>query len=376
MVKALEAVTVADFTHVVAGPYATMLLADFGADVIKVERPGIGDDTRSWPPYDAEGTSTYYNAVNRNKRSMVIDLKTKDGVAQARELAARSDILVENYRPGTMERFGLGYEDLRILQPQLIYCSITGFGYGRGRDLAGYDLLAQAVGGLMSVTGPAPGQPIQVGVPVVDVLTGAHAFGGILAALHYRERTGKGQRVDVNLLSVLLSSLTNQASVYLGTGKTPSIVGNRNPSVAPYQIFRTKDRPIVIAAGNDKLFVAMARAIGQPELAERPEYSTNTARVTHNIRLTGELNTALEARNASHWLSLLGEAGVPAGPINNVAEALELAQSLGLNPVTNCPDAKVAQIANPIALSATPAQYRSGPPALGSAQRNSTNLTI
>lgn len=268
---ALDGIVVVDFSRVLAGPYATMMLGDFGAEVIKIERPVLGDDTRHWgPPHDSAGVATYYNAVNRNKRSVALDLTDPDDVQRARELVRGADIVVENFRAGTMEKLGLGYDEVRTLRPDVIYCSITGFGRAGGADLPGYDLLLQAVGGLMSVTGTEPGDPTKVGVALVDVLAGLHALSGILAALAYRDRTGEGQRVDTNLLSVLLSSLVNQASGYVGAGVVPQMMGNRHPSVAPYQTFDTADRPIAVAVGNDKQFRAFLRGTRQPGLGRGP----------------------------------------------------------------------------------------------------------
>ena len=241
---ALDGLRIADFSRVLAGPYATMLLADLGADVVKVERPGIGDDTRAWrPPADGDGTSTYFLSVNRNKRSVVLDLTTEAGHEQARALVAESDVVVENFRPGTMERLGLGHKELRARRPELIYCSISGFGSGAGAAIPGYDLLVQAVGGLMSVTGIADGEPVKAGVALVDVITGLHASLGILAALRHRDATGEGQLVEVNLLGSLLSAMVNQASAFAVAGVVPGRLGNAHPSIAPYETFPTADRP-------------------------------------------------------------------------------------------------------------------------------------
>lgn len=361
--SALDGIVVVDFSRVLAGPYATMMLGDFGAEVIKVERPGTGDDTRSWgPPFGSDGVATYFNAVNRNKRSVVLDLTDPGDVARARELVAGADIVVENFRPGTMERLGLGYEDLRQLRPDLIYCAITGFGRDGGAALPGYDLLVQAVGGLMSVTGPEPGVPTKAGVALVDVLAGMHALSGILLALAHRDRTGKGQRVDTNLLSVLLSSMVNQASGYLGAGVVPDIMGNRHPSVVPYQTFATADRPIAVAVGNDKQFVAAMHAIGLSELADDERFATNSARVAHRDELCARIEVALKARGADHWYEVLTAAGVPAGPINNLAEAFAFAERLGIEAVVSVPGSAAPQVANPISLSRTPPQYRLAPP--------------
>ena len=329
---ALDGIVVVDFSRVLAGPYATMMLGDYGADVIKVERPDVGDDTRAWgPPYDAQGVATYFNAINRNKRSVSVDLATPAGVAQARELVAGADIVVENFRPGTMERLGLGYDDLRQIRPGLIYCSITGFGRDGGAALPGYDLLVQAVGGLMSVTGPAPGAPTKVGVALVDVLTGLHALSGILAALHHRDRTGEGQRVDTNLLSSLLSSMVNQASGYLGAGVVPGIMGNRHPSITPYETFCTADRPIAVAVGNDKQFAAIATELGVAEILSDNRFGSNSERVANRDELCDILGEVFATRGADHWHEVLTKAGVPAGPINDLAEAFTFADRLGLN---------------------------------------------
>ncbi|AEF41187.1 CaiB/BaiF CoA transferase family protein [Hoyosella subflava] len=360
---ALDGVIVADFSRVLAGPYATMLLGDLGAEVIKIERPGSGDDTRAWgPPFDQEGTATYFNSVNRNKKSVVLDLSTDEGRSRAREIVAGADVVVENFRAGTMERLGLGYEELCQVKPDVIYCAITGFGRDEGAALAGYDLLVQAVGGLMSITGPEPGSPTKVGVAVVDVLTGLHALAGIQAALFHRQRTGEGQRIDINLLSSLLSSLVNQASGYLGADVVPSIMGNRHPSIVPYEVFPTADRPLAIAVGNDKQFAALCRALGMPEVAEDPEFSSNQQRVKHRDELFALLSDGLAPQGADYWFKTLTAAGVPAGPINNVAEAIRFAESLGLAPTVTVPGTQTPQVANPIQMSGTPPQYRSGPP--------------
>ncbi len=360
----LDGLVIADFSRVLAGPYATMLLADLGAEVVKIEHPA-GDDTRVWgPPFDASGTATYFAAVNRNKTSLTLDLRTPQGLAAARELVGRADVVVENFRAGAMARLGLGPDQVRRDRPELIYCSITGFGAGQGAALPGYDLLVQAVGGLMSITGPHPGSPTKVGVALVDVITGLHASVGILAALRHRDRTGQGQVVEVNLLSSLLSALTNQASGFLGAGVVPSIMGNRHPSIAPYEVFETADRPLVLAVGNDRQFAALCTVLGRPQLATDPRFLTNTDRVTNRAALFDELTALLKARGASEWFDLLTEARVPAGPINDIADAFALAARLGLEPVVTVPGAPSPAVANPIRLSVTPASYRLPPPPL------------
>ncbi len=364
--SALDGLVVVDFSRVLAGPYATMMLGDLGADIIKIERPGLGDDTREWgPPYDTDGVATYFNAVNRNKRSLVLDLTDAGHVARARELVATADVVVENFRPGTMEKLGLGYETLCELRPGLIYCSITGFGHDGGAALPGYDLLIQAVGGLMSVTGPEPGQPTKVGVAVVDVLAGLHATVGILAALSHRDRTGEGQRVETNLLSTLLSSMVNQAAGFLGAGAVPAIMGNRHPSITPYQTFDTADRPIALAVGNDKQFALLCQALELDGLAEDPRFANNALRVANRDALCDILTPALRAEGADHWFTVLTRSGVPAGPINDMAEAFAFADALGLNPTVTIPGSPTPQVANPITLSATPPTYRCPPPRLG-----------
>jgi crotonobetainyl-CoA:carnitine CoA-transferase CaiB-like acyl-CoA transferase len=370
MPGALDGVRIADFSRVLAGPYATMLLGDLGADVIKVERPGTGDDTRAWgPPYDAAGDATYFLGVNRNKRSVTMDLSTDEGREAARGLVLASDVLVENFKPGTMERMGLGFNDLRADHRGLVFCSITGFGAGEGHDLPGYDLVLQAVGGLMSVTGPEPGHPTKVGVALVDVIAGLHAAVGILAALRHRDRTGEGQRVEISLLSSLLSALVNQASGYVGAGVVPGILGNAHPSIAPYEVYRVADGTFVVAVGNDRQFAALCGVIGRPDLADDPRFVTNADRVRNRAALNEELAPALGTRSGAQWFDALRAVGVPCGPINDLAGAFAFAESLGLQPIAEVDDPRRAgparQVRNPIGLSATPPSYRLAPPRLG-----------
>jgi crotonobetainyl-CoA:carnitine CoA-transferase CaiB-like acyl-CoA transferase len=359
---ALNGLLVADFSRVLAGPYATMLLADLGADVVKVERPGGGDDTRAWgPPFAADGTATYFLGVNRNKRSVALDLRAPEDAALARELIRRADVVVENFLPGTMERLGLGFEQMRELNPGVVYCSITGFGDGAGAVLPGYDLIVQAVGGLMSVTGE-PGQPIKAGVALVDVVTGLHAAFGILAALRHRDATGAGQQVSVSLLTSLLSGLVNHSSAYLAAGAVPRAMGNKHPSIAPYEVFEAADRPLVIAAGNDRQFHSLCTVLGAAELAADSRFATNAARVAHRDELVGELNSRLSAEPVDFWFAALTEAGVPCGPINDVADAFALADRLGLDAAVDV--AGVRQAAHPVRFGATPPTYRNAPPGL------------
>lgn len=363
---ALEGVRVADFSRVLAAPYATMLMADLGAEVIKVERPDGGDETRAWgPPWSDEGESTYFLSVNRNKTSRVLDLRDEADRQVALDLVAGCDVVVENFRSGTMERLGLGYDELSARHPGLVYCSVTGFGSGAGADLPGYDLVAQAVGGLMSVTGSTESGPMKSGVALVDVITGLHAAIGVLAALRHRDRTGEGQRVEVNLLSSLLSALSNQSSTHAVTGAVPGPMGNLHPSIAPYEVLATADRPLAIAAANDKLFRLLAQGVDRPELAEDPRFGSNADRVAHRSVLAAELEDALAEHGADHWFDVLSAKGVPCGPINDLGQAFELARRLGLEPVHEIPSAaggRVATIAHPITLARTPATYRTAPP--------------
>ncbi|MFD5740768.1 CaiB/BaiF CoA transferase family protein [Streptomyces massasporeus] len=367
---ALNGLRIADFSRVLAGPYATMLLADLGADVVKVERPGAGDETRQWrPPADEHGTSTYFLGVNRNKRSVALDLSDEADRERARALVAESDVLVENFRPGTMERLGLGHDDLKARHPGLIYCSISGFGPGAGAAIPGYDLLVQAVGGLMSVTGNPEGEPTKAGVALVDVITGLHATLGIMAALRHRDATGEGQRVEVNLLSSLLSAMVNQASAYAVAGVVPGRMGNAHPSIAPYETFPTADRPLALAVGNDGQFAALAGVLGLPDLADDPRFRTNPERVAHRAELGRVLAERLRTAGADHWTGVLSAAGVPAGPVNTMDEAFAFAERLGLPGIVTVPGtdggAGSRQVACPITLSASPAHHRLPPPALG-----------
>jgi len=331
--------------------------------VVKVEHPNGGDETRSWGPPFLGDQSTYYLAVNRNKRSVALDLKDERGLAAAVALAERADVLVENFRAGALERLGLGFERVRERNPGLVWCSISGFGTAEGAGLPGYDFLVQAAGGLMSITGQAGGEPTKVGVAVVDVLTGLYALTGILAALRERDRSGSGQRVEVSLLGSALASLVNQASSYLGTGRAPRALGNRHPSIAPYETLAAADRPLVVTVGNDAQFVRLCGVLGLAETAADPRFAGNAARVANREALVGVLEGALGRRDAAAWVPLLTEAGVPCGLVNDVGEAFALAERLGLDPVVRA--GAVPQVADPIHLSATPPSYRLGPPALG-----------
>jgi crotonobetainyl-CoA:carnitine CoA-transferase CaiB-like acyl-CoA transferase len=366
--SALGDLRILDFSRVLAGPFATMLLGDLGAEVIKVERPGIGDETRSWgPPNDEHGNATYFQAVNRNKRSVAVDLSTEAGRAHARELAAGADVIVENFRPDVMDKLGLGYETLSATNPRVVFCSITGFGAGDGARLPGYDLLVQALGGLMSITGPPDGQPQKVGVAVVDVLAGLFASVGILAALRHRDATGEGQRVEVDLFSSLLAALVNQGSAFTIAGVVPTRMGNAHPSISPYELYETGAGELVLAVGNDRQFAALCAVLDAPELDADPRFAGNRARVENREALTRELVARLRSRPAGEWAALLTDARVPAGVVNDIAGAFELARTLGLHPTVAVPEpdgSTVSLTRNPIGLSRTPPSYRSAPPAL------------
>jgi crotonobetainyl-CoA:carnitine CoA-transferase CaiB-like acyl-CoA transferase len=367
VVAALQDLSVLDFSRVLAGPFATMMLADLGAEVVKVERPGTGDETRQWgPPYDPAGNSTYFQAVNRNKRSLVLDLAGADGRTRARQLARSADVVVENFRPGLMDELGLGYDDLRRDNPRLIFCSITGFGPRAGGP-PGYDLLAQALGGLMSITGDPEGPPTKVGVALVDVLAGLFATAGILAAVIHRERSSEGQRVEVDLMSALLAALVNQGSAFTAGRVVPERMGNRHPSIAPYELFRCAEEELVIAVGNDRQFAALCDVLGAAELAGDARFATNPDRVANRQALTEELELRLATRSAGEWAALMTDARVPAGKVNDIAGAFALAERLGLEPIVEIPDDDGRQVRltrNPIGLSATPPAYRLAPPRL------------
>lgn len=364
MTGALEGLRVVDLSRVLAGPYATMLLADLGAEVIKVERAETGDETRAWaPPVGRDGTSTYFAAVNRNKTSVTADLRDPRDIEALRALLADADVFIENARPGIMDALGLSYDILREANPRLVYCSISGFGPDEGATLPGFDLLVQATGGLMSITGTADGEPVKAGVALVDIVTGLHAVTGILSALHARHVTGRGQKVEVNLLSSLLSALTNQASAALNSDTVPGRMGNSHPSIAPYETVRAADRPFALAVGTDRQFRALVEELSLPELADDARFATNTQRVAHRSELIALLERALAADAAAAWVRRLTARSVPAGVINTIPEAFEFASGLGLEPVVDLDGS--LQVAHPIRFSETPAVYRSAPPDRG-----------
>ncbi|WP_154605562.1 MULTISPECIES: CaiB/BaiF CoA transferase family protein [Arthrobacter] len=365
----LTGLVVADFSRVLAGPLATMALADLGARVIKVERPGTGDDTRSWgPPHSPTGT-TYYESVNRNKESVCLDLTDPADLELARELTRRADVLVENFKPGGMAGLGLGYEELSSANPALIYASITGFGSAGGAGLMGYDFIVQALGGLMSITGEQEGGPLKAGVALVDVLTAKDATVGILAALAARASSGRGAHLELNLLSSLQGALANQGQAFLGAGVVPARMGNDHPSIVPYQLLECSDAPLAVACGNDGQFTKLARVLAIPDIAVDPRFATNNARVAHRKELVTILEEALSAGSAIHWQDRLTDAGVPAGHVSGIDEGIEYAQSLGLDPTIEVHDAAgVAvgrQIRNPITWTPAIPVRTHAPPQLG-----------
>jgi crotonobetainyl-CoA:carnitine CoA-transferase CaiB-like acyl-CoA transferase len=361
----LDGVVVADFSRVLAGPLATVMLADLGATVIKVERPGAGDDTRAWGPPWTDNSSSYFECANRSKQSVTLDLDDPADLRLAQTLANRADVLVENFRDGVLARRGLDYDSVRAHNPGVVYCSVTGFGSKGGAALAGYDFLVQAMGGLMSITGDPDGEPMKAGVALVDVLTAKDATIGIMAALAARARTGVGQRVEVDLLSSLLGALANQASSYLATGQAPGRLGNRHPSITPYETLRCKDGLLAVACGNDRHFRRFSEALGDPGLADDQRFATNSARVQHRDALVGTLEARLAHDTVDAWTEGLTAVGVPAGKVGDVADGIALATALGLEPTVEVGASAPRQVRHPVTYSATPVTRYLPPPRLG-----------
>jgi crotonobetainyl-CoA:carnitine CoA-transferase CaiB-like acyl-CoA transferase len=368
MSRPLDGLIVADFSRVLAGPLCTMALADLGATVVKVERPVAGDDTRTWGPPWSGDSATYFESVNRSKLSVALDLFDPDDRAAATELARRADVLVENFKPGDLDRHGLGYDQVVANNPGVVYCSVTGFGRQAGTDRLGYDFVVQAVGGLMSITGDPEGDPTKTGVAVVDVLAGKDATIGILAALADRQRTGRGCRVEVNLLSSLLASLVNQAQGFLETGMAPARMGNQHPSIAPYETLRCRDGLIAVSCGNDGQFLRLATVLGQSQLAADERFSTNAARVGNRAALRAALEAFLAAADAATWEVALNAAGVPAGRVGDIADAFALAERLGLQPTRSCGSGRAAQVRHPVTYSNQLVRPPEPPPSLGAHQ--------
>jgi crotonobetainyl-CoA:carnitine CoA-transferase CaiB-like acyl-CoA transferase len=357
----LAGIVVADFSRILAGPYCTMLLADLGADVIKVEGPA-GDDTRQWVPPRRGDVGTYYLAVNRNKRSIALDLKDVTDLAVAHDLSARADVFIHNFKPGGLDRFKLGYDAVAERNPGSVYCSISGFGSAGGAALPGYDLLVQGMSGLMSLTGDPDGAPYRSGISVFDVMTGLHSAIGILAALRHRDVTGEGQQVETNLLSTALSAMVNQTSAYVAGGVVPGRMGNAHLSLFPYEPFPTGDGELIVVAGNDGQFRVLCAALGAPGLADDERFASVERRNDNREQLRPLLVERLAERSATEWFAVLTHAGVPCGPINDVRGGVALAERLGLEPVVPVED--VPTVRNPMRFSATPARYDLAPPEL------------
>ncbi|MGK5684988.1 CaiB/BaiF CoA transferase family protein [Actinoplanes sp. URMC 104] len=357
----LAGLLVADFSRILAGPYATMLLADLGAQVVKVEGPA-GDDTRTWMPPVRDDVATYYLGINRNKRSIALDLKDEADLADARELARRADIMIENFRPGGLARFGLDYDTVAAGNEKIVYASISGFGSGKGASLPGYDLMVQAISGLMSLTGDPDGSPYRAGISVFDVMAGMHANIGILAALHARAATGRGQHVEVNLLSSALSGLVNHSSAYVAGGTVPFRMGNAHPSLFPYEPLPTADGELIVIAGNDGQFRKLCQVLGLPELPADPRFGRNQDRTANREQLRPILVERLATRTKDEWFRDLIAAGVPCAPINTIDGGVALAEELGLDPVVTT--GGVPGIRNPITFSETRPRYELPPPAL------------
>jgi len=372
---ALAGLRVLDLSRILAGPSATQLLGDLGADVVKIEKPGEGDDTRKWgPPFvpDQEGRpsseSAYYLCANRNKRSIEIDITSPEGQALIHALLEKADVFIENYKVGGLQAYGLAYAQIKSLYPRLVYCSITGFGQtGPYASRAGYDFLIQAMGGIMSVTGAPDGDPMKVGVGIADVMTGMYATVGILAALRHRDQTGEGQYIDLALLDTQVSWLINAGTSYLTSRKNPQRLGNGHPNIVPYQVFPTADFPIIIAVGNDNQFRKFCEYSAMTGVAEDPDYATNVARVKNRDRLIEKISEALRQQTRDHWVSVFEKVGVPCGPVNTLEQVFADPQirhreaEVALDhPIAQ--SGRVSVIANPLKLSATPVQYRFAPP--------------
>ena len=368
----LAGVKVLDLSRVLAGPYATMVLGDLGADVIKVEHPERGDDTRHWgPPFAGEGEareSAYFLAVNRNKRSIGVDLKAPDGLERVKKLAAGADVVIENWRRGALEKLGLGYEALRATNSGLVYCSITGFGPGPDEERPGYDFLVQARGGVMGITGQPGGEPTKVGVAISDIVCGLFASNAILAALHRRDATGEGSRIEVPLFESTLGWLANRGQEYLVSGEDKGLIGNAHPSIVPYQTFDASDRPLVVAVGNNSQFAELCKAVGRPELAEDERFATNPDRVANREALISELQEEFGKRPADEWAEEIRAAGVPSGPVNTLADVFADDHVRGsgmLQDIVHASAGPLKMLASPILIDTERLPIRRPPPTLG-----------
>ncbi|MFU2017436.1 CaiB/BaiF CoA transferase family protein [Peribacillus butanolivorans] len=366
---ALDGVRIIDVSRVLAGPFCSMILGDLGADVIKIEHHESGDETRGWGPPFAQGESAYYLCANRNKQSMTLNLKSEKGKEIFRKLVSSGDIVVQNFKTGTLEKMGIGYEELKEFNPQLIMASITGFGLtGPYKDLPGYDYIIQAMSGLMSITGETDGSPMKVGVAIADILTGLYTCIGILSALHHREKTGEGQEIDISLMDCQVSSLVNVASNYLFNGITPERMGNQHPNIVPYQTFHTSDGELVVAVGNDEQFRRFTYVLERPDLAEQEQFKRNENRLLNKEELIPIVEDLLKRKTKKEWKMLLDDAGIPNGPINTIAEMLEDPQIKARNMLVNMEHPTVENLrvtGSPLKLSKTPVTMRKHPPLYG-----------
>ncbi len=365
----LSGIRVLDLSRILAGPYCTMILGDMGAEIIKVERPGAGDDTRTWGPPFASGESAYYLCCNRNKKSITIDLKTTRGAELIKELAKKSDVLVENFTPGLMKKFGLDYDTLKDINPRLVYCSITAYGQdGPYRDRPGYDMVLSAVGGLMWITGEHGGQPVKVGVAITDVVTGVYTSGAIMGALLHRERTGHGQYIDACLLDIQVSSLANIASNYLVAGQEAQRWGTQHESILPYQVFETKDRPIAIAVANQKLWLNFCKMVGREEWIDDPRFETNPKRVENRESLLPLVKEVIAGKTCDEWMTLFLEASIPCGPVNNMESLFNDPQIKHRGMITEVQHSTIGNlklVSPPLKFSETPTKVRLAPPLVG-----------
>ena len=376
MAGPLSGFRVLDLSRILAGPWASQMLADLGAEVIKIERPGAGDDTRGWgPPYmldeagESSGEAAYFHAANRGKQSVCIDMAKPEGQVLIKDLAKHCDVLIENFKVGGLKKYGLDYDSLKGVNPKLVYCSITGFGQtGPYADRAGYDFMIQAMGGMMSVTGEADGEPMKIGVALADVLTGLYAANAIQAALIHQLKSGEGQYIDMALLDVQVATLANQAMNYLATGKNPKRLGNAHPNIVPYQAFKTADGFMILAVGNDAQFQRFCALADKPELAEDERFKQNSTRVKYRDILVPQVAEIMTMKTTENWLSELNHRGIPCGPINNIDQVFAdpQVQHRGMQKTLEHPTAgKVTSVGNPINLSATPVEYDLAPPVLG-----------
>ena len=370
---ALDGLKVIDLTRVLAGPFCTMLLGDMGADVIKVEEPGSGDDTRGWAPFIAEGWSSYFLGVNRNKRSLALNLKSPDGPDVLRRLLSRADVLVENFRPGALDRLGFGVAEMQALNPRLIYASISGYGHtGPRRELAGYDPVLQAEAGLMDITGPADGAPSRVGIAMTDYMAGLFMFSSIMLALRERDRTGRGQAIDIALFDSILATMSLPAGIFFATGQKPSRMGNQHPSIAPYETFRAKDGVVMVCAGNPRLWLQFCQAIDRPDLPSDPRFAANSGRLRHRAELIACIEEQVASWSVDELLARLETFGVPCGRVRSIDQALADPQVDARHMLVRMAHEQLGEIAtigNPMALADAPPAYRLPPPALGQHSR-------